>query len=180
MKRHHEHAVRGAPSAWIERFAPLIADGGRALDLACGAGRHTALLLAQGLRVDALDRNVSGLDDLRTNAKLTVVETDLEAGGKLPFPATAYDGIVVANYLYRALLPTLTSMLSPGGVLIYETFALGNERFGKPSNPNYLLKPGELLAAFGAPLRVLAYEDLTVETPYPAAVQRICVRNNKG
>lgn len=177
MKRHHKHAVRGAPSAWVARFAPLIANGGRVLDVACGAGRHTALLLSLGYRVDAVDRRVAGLDDLRGRTGLHIVEADLETAGAPPFPADEYDGIVVTNYLYRALLPTLATRLAPGGVVIYETFAAGNERFGKPNNPNYLLNPGELLAAFGPPLRVLAYEDLTVAEPQPAAIQRICAQN---
>ena len=90
--------------------------------------------------------------------------------------AEGTDGIVVANYLHRPLLPTLVESLVAGGLLVYETFARGNERFGKPSNPAFLLAPGELLEAVHGHLRVLAYEDLVVEEPRPAAVQRICAR----
>jgi len=178
MTRHHGHAGRGAPSSWVVRFAPLITVHGRVLDLACGAGRHTAHLLSLGLRVDAVDRNVAGLDDLKQSAGLDIAEIDLETSGAPAYRKRAYDGIVVVNYLHRPLLPILAAILAPGGVLIYETFAAGNERFGRPSNPDYLLKPGELLAAFGSSLRVLAYEDLDVEIPQPAAIQRICARKS--
>ena len=163
-----------APSPWIERFAPSIPAAGPVLDLACGGGRHTRLLLARGHPVTAVDRDISGLADI-DDPRLTRLEADLEDGGPWPLAERRFDGIVVTNYLHRALFGAIVGALNPSGLLIYETFALGNERFGKPSNPNFLLKPGELLAvAARANLRVLAYEDLEISEPKPACVQRIC------
>ena len=170
MLTNHEHA----PSAWVRRFAPLIRQGGHVLDLAAGGGRHTRLLLDMGFRVMAVDRNVDALRAL-AGAGCAVRELDLESG--VPEDALAalgggYDGIVVTNYLHRPLLPVLVQTLVPGGVVIYETFAAGNERFGRPSNPDFLLHPGELLEAFAA-LTVIAFEQGEVSLPRPAVVQRI-------
>jgi SAM-dependent methyltransferase len=169
MSGHHD----AAPSAWVERWATLIRPGGEVLDVACGAGRHARLLARMGFEVDAVDRDASLFPDPPEGVRL--LEADLEAG-PWPFAGRRFDGIVVTNYLHRALLPTLVASLEPGGVLVYETFAQGNERFGKPSNPAFLLAPGELIEAVRGRLRVVAYEDLVVETPRPAAVQRICAR----
>lgn len=119
-----------------------------------------------------MDRDLSGIDDLVSPA-LIAVATDLEDGTPWPFAGTRFDAVVVTNYLFRPLLPTVVAAVAPGGVLVYETFAEGNERFGRPSNPDFLLRPGELLNAVAGRLRVLAYEDLTVDQPKPAAVQRI-------
>ncbi len=162
------------PSAWVERFAPLIAAGGPVLDLACGGGRHTRFLLARGHPVTAVDRDISGLEDIEA-PELTRLEVDLEDGSAWPLGEQRFAGIVVTNYLFRPLFASIPAALKPAGVLIYETFARGNERYGKPSNPDFLLTPGELLAmAAVANLRVLAYEDLEVTDPKPACVQRIC------
>jgi hypothetical protein len=125
----------------------------------------------------AVDRHVGGLADLDGNDRLTIVEADLELGGPWPFLDRAFAGIVVTNYLHRPLLPLLPGALESDGVLIYETFAEGNEAFGKPSNPDFLLKRGELLAAFARTLEVVAYEDLLTDLPRPAMVQRICAIN---
>ena len=164
------------PSDWVARFARLIAPGGRALDVACGAGRHTRLLLGLGHAVMAIDRDLSGVADL-ASPRLTRVAADLEACGGWPPGAARFAGVVVTNYLHRPLFGRLTAALAPGGVLIYETFAVGNERFGRPSNPDFLLRPGELLGvARAAGLRVLAYEDLEVTAPRRACVQRIAAR----
>lgn len=162
------------PSEWVQRFAAGVAAGGTVLDLACGAGRHTRLFLARGHPVVALDRDTSRLADLAGAAGLEIVQADLEDGGPFPLAGRRFAGLVVTNYLHRPLFPALIAALAPGGVLIYETFAQGNERFGKPRNPDYLLRPSELLEAVRGRLRVLAYEDLTLEVPRPAAVQRIC------
>ena len=164
------------PSAWVARWAPLIRPGGTVLDLACGAGRHARWLARLGHEVRAVDRDTSLFADPPEGVLL--IEADLEAG-PWPYPGVAFAAIVVTNYLHRPLLPTLVGSLEPGGVLVYETFARGNERFGKPSNPAFLLAPGELLEAVGARLRVLAYEDLVVEEPRPAAIQRICARRER-
>jgi SAM-dependent methyltransferase len=161
------------PSPWVTRWAPLIRPGGTVLDLACGSGRHARFLERLGFEVSAVDRDTGAFADPPPGVAL--LQADIEKG-PWPYPGVAFDGIVVANYLHRPLLPTLLESLEPGGLLIYETFALGNERFGKPSNPAFLLAPGELLDAVRGRLRVLAYEDLVVEAPRRAAIQRICAR----
>ncbi len=160
-------------SPWVARFAALIPPGGTVLDLACGGGRHARFLLDRGHGVVAADRDVTGLADLHGHAGLRIVEIDLEAGRPWAFGEAAFAGIVVANYLHRPLLPAIVAAVGAGGVLIYETFAVGNERFGKPSNPDFLLRPGELLDAVRGRLEVVAYENLTVDQPKPAVVQRI-------
>jgi SAM-dependent methyltransferase len=160
-----------APSPWVVRFAALISPGEPVLDLACGKGRHSRYLIEQGYRVTAIDRDTGGVRDLAARAE--IIEADLEDGRPYPLSGRRFAGIVVANYLHRPLLPRLVAGLRPGGTLIYETFARGNERFGKPANPAFLLRPGELLDAVRGHLRVLAYEDLTLGEPRPAAVQRI-------
>jgi hypothetical protein len=166
----HEHA----PSAWVRRFAPLIRQGGHALDLAVGAGRHTRLLLDMGFRVTAVDRDVEALRSL-AGPRCSVREIDLESGAPesvLGALGGGYDGIVVTNYLHRPLLPVLAEALAPGGAVIYETFAAGNERFGRPSNPDFLLRPGELLEVF-AGLSVITFEQGEISLPRPAVIQRI-------
>lgn len=172
------HAALAAPSPWIERFAPLGRDGGRILDLACGRGRHVRFFLARGHPVTAVDRDVAGLSDLGDRPDLEIIQADLEDGRTFPLAGRSFDLIVVANYLHRPLLPRLVAAVDAGGLLLYETFAVGNERFGRPSNPDYLLMPGELLDAVAGQLRVLAYEDLIVDEPRPAAIQRICARRD--
>ena len=164
------------PSAWMERWIPLARPGGAVLDLACGAGRHARWLARLGFEVSAVDRDTSPFGDPPAGVELLVA--DLEAG-PWPYPGRRFDAIVVANYLHRPLLPVLVDSLEPGGILLYETFARGNERFGKPSNPAFLLAPGELLEAVRGRLRVVAYEDLVVEAPRPAAVQRVCARRER-
>jgi len=165
-----------APSPWVVRFAGLVPAGGTVLDLACGNGRHTRYFLARGHGVVAVDKNLAGIADLAGHARLETLEADLEDGRDFPLAGRRFAGIVVANYLYRPLIPALIDALAPGGVLIYETFAKGNERLGRPRNPLHLLDPGELLEAVRGRLRVIAYEDLTTDAPRPAAIQRICAR----
>jgi SAM-dependent methyltransferase len=166
-----EFRVPSAPaSAWVRRFAPLIRGGGRVLDLAAGSGRHTRLLLETGFAVCAVDRDISALLPL-AGAGSEVRQIDLETGAPWVL-GTGYDGIVVTNYLHRPLLPAIAEALAAGGVLIYETFARGNERFGRPHNPDFLLRPGELLDAF-AMLTVIAFEQGEISVPRPAVIQRI-------
>ena len=167
------HQADAPASAWVARWASLIRPGGEVLDVACGSGRHARFLAAQGFEVVAVDRDPGLFPGPPPG--VTLVGADLEAG-PWPFPGRRFDGIVVANYLHRPLLPVLAGSLEPGGVLVYETFARGNERFGKPSNPDFLLAPGELLEAVRGRLRVVAYEDLVVTVPRPAAIQRLCAR----
>ena len=140
------------------------------LDLAAGSGRHTLLLLDMGFRVTTVDRDTAALK-LLPGERCKVLETDLE-NGEAWVLGDGYDGIVVTNYLHRPLFPAIAAALAPGGIVIYETFATGNERFGRPSNPDFLLRPGELLDAF-AGLTVIAFEQGEVSQPRPAVIQRI-------
>jgi 2-polyprenyl-3-methyl-5-hydroxy-6-metoxy-1,4-benzoquinol methylase len=143
------------------------------LDLACGGGRHSLYLAELGYSVIAVDQDVSKLTSI-ASAQISTEEWDLELQ-MWPLEGRQFEGIVVTNYLYRPHLDQLPKMLSPGGVLIYETFAQGNEAFGKPSNPNFLLKTGELLAlAASHDLKIIAYEDIYQASPKPAMMQRIC------
>jgi SAM-dependent methyltransferase len=161
-------------SPWVARFAPL-ARAGEALDLACGSGRHTRLLAARGLQVLALDRNAELLAPL-AGQNVTTLQHDLETEDAVwPFEPGRFSLIIVTNYLYRPLFPQLAASLRPDGILIYETFAHGNQVYGKPSNPDFLLAPEELLGlARQGGLQVLAYEDGHVDRPNPAQVQRLC------
>jgi SAM-dependent methyltransferase len=160
----------------VKRFAPLVPAGAPVLDLACGGGRHSRLFLERGHPVLAVDRDLSLLGDLRENPRLEALACDLEDGSIPGFFERRFGGIVVTNYLYRPLFAPIAAALAPGGILIYETFAVGNERFGKPSNPHFLLYAGELLEAFQDRLDVIAYENVVVEQPKPAAVQRLCAQ----
>jgi SAM-dependent methyltransferase len=149
---------------------PLIRPDGLVLDLAAGMGRHSRMLIESGFAVRAVDRDISALATL-AGARCEVRCVDLENGTPWPL-GDGYDGIVVTNYLYRPLLAGIAAALAPEGVLIYETFAAGNERFGRPRNPDFLPRPGELLAAF-ATLTVVAFEQGEVASPRPAVVQRL-------
>ena len=157
-------------STWVRRFLPLIKRGGRVLDLAAGSGRHSRLLLESGFAVCAVDRDISALAPL-AGSGCEVRQIDLETGAAWSL-GTDYDGIVVTNYLHRPLLPAISCALGPGGVLIYETFARGNERLGRPHNPDFLLRPGELLEVF-AMLTAVAFEQGCVSVPRPSVIQRI-------
>jgi SAM-dependent methyltransferase len=160
------------PSAWIVRWEPLIPPG-PVLDVACGSGRHARWFAARGREVDAVDRNAVAIEALQAVAGVRAVCADIE-GGPWPYSGQRYAAAVVTNYLHRSLFPQLLDALAPEGVLLYETFAEGNERYGKPSNPDFLLRPGELLDVVHGKLRVVAYENVCVECPKPALVQRIC------
>jgi SAM-dependent methyltransferase len=162
------------PSPWVVRFAGLVSSRGDVLDVACGSGRHTRLFLERGHRVVAIDRDLSGIADLAEHPRLERVEGDLEGEGPFPLSGRFFAAVVVTNYLHRPLLPSLVAAVDAEGVLIYETFAAGNERFGRPRNPDFLLRPGELLDAVRGRLRVIAYEDVVVDRPSPAAMQRVC------
>ena len=157
-----------APSDWITRWAHLVPAGGTVLDVACGMGRHTRHFYASNHPVASVDYSQTAIDSVAKIAK--AVCADIEAG-PWPFAGRAFAGVVVTNYLWRPLLPTLVQSVAPGGALLYETFAAGNETVGKPSRPDFLLQPGELLRACGE-LRVVAFEDGFVDNP-PRFVQRI-------
>ena len=161
-------------SPWVRRYAPLI-PGGAVLDLACGAGRHSRHLASLGHSVVAVDRDADALA-LAAGPDITTSAIDLEeAGAAWPFGPGRFAGIVVTNYLHRPLTAAMIASLAPDGVVIYETFADGNAQFGKPSNPDFLLRPGELLDwARAHGLRVVAFEEGVVDAPKTAMVQRIC------
>jgi SAM-dependent methyltransferase len=156
-----------APSPWVVRWAPLI-ERGPLLDVACGEGRHARFFAARGLQVVGVDREKQSIPGVN------FVQAHLEGANPWPFPGQRFGGIVVTNYLHRPLFPHLRDCLAEQGALIYETFMAGNERYGKPSNPDFLLRPGELLEAFPG-LDVVAFEQGTLSGPRPAVMQRICV-----
>lgn len=167
-------------SEWVKRFAPLIPPGGQVLDLACGAGRHARYLTAMGMRVEAVDRDEVALAGLAGTPGVSTRVADLE-GGPWPYYGRVFDGIVVTRYLFRPLMPQILNVLAEGGVLIYETFMAGNEFLGKPSNPAFLLRPGELLDYVAKRMTVVAFEQGRVDLPSPAMVQRVCaLRGNPG
>ena len=167
-------------SPWIRRFSHLAKNGASVLDLAAGSGRHSAWFLDCGHHVTALDRQTGDLErlaatcDLAARARLEIVEADLEDGSPWPLSDRRFDAVFVVNYLHRPLFPDLLNALAPGGALLYDTFAVGQERFGKPSNPDFLLRPGELLDAVRDRLQIVAYEHGQIEGPNgPAIKQRI-------
>jgi SAM-dependent methyltransferase len=155
----------------VRRWAPLVAPRGRVLDVACGSGRHLRWLAERGHVVTGVDRDAAAVAPLQSFGRIVVA--DIERGA-WPLDGETFDGVIVTNYLWRPLLATIVASVAPGGVLIYETFAAGNERFGKPSNPDFLLQPGELLWACAA-LQVVAYEDGLLDAP-PRRIQRIAAR----
>ena len=161
-------------SPWVQRWAGIV-PAGEVLDLACGGGRHARHFAALGHPVLALDRDADALEDAAGQG-ITTCQFDLESGiAPWPFASQGFAGIVVTNYLHRPLFGQLADSLADDGVLIYETFAQGNELLGKPSNPDFLLAEGELLSfAVAHGLRVLAFEQGYTEEPKPAMVQRLC------
>jgi SAM-dependent methyltransferase len=166
------HAAE-APSPWVTRFAHLVAPGARVLDVACGAGRHTVFFSARGCTVDAVDRDAGLADAFAGRARVRFLAADIEADA-WPYAGRRFDAVIVTNYLHRPLFPLLRDAVADNGVVIYETFAHGNQAFGKPSNPAFLLQPRELLEAFAPGFFIVAYEDGLLETPRRARVQRLC------
>jgi SAM-dependent methyltransferase len=142
--------------------------------VACGRGRHTRFFLDRGHPVVAVDKDLSGVMDLAADPRLELIEADLERDDAFPLSGRRFDAVIITNYLHRPLLPDLVGAVAPGGVLIYETYAKGHERFGPPTNPAFILEPGELREAVRGRLDVIAYEEAMVKEPRPAVVQRIC------
>ena len=170
----HALSDPAAPSQWIVRWAHLVPAGGKVLDLACGGGRHARFFAGRGHPVVACDRDAAALATLAAVPGIEVLEADLEDGSPWPFPPGRFAGIVVANYLHRPLFSAITAALAPGGVLLYETFVSGNERYGKPSNPRFLLQRDELIGAFGRDLVIAGYEQGRVTKEKSALIQRLC------
>jgi SAM-dependent methyltransferase len=161
-------------SAWIQRWSPLVEPDARVLDVACGSGRHVRWFAARGARVTGVDRDAAAVQGLRGIAEIVIA--DLESG-PWPLPGRRFDAVVVTHYLWRALMPAIVQSVEEGGVLLYETFALGNEAFGKPSNPHFLLRPGELLQ-LAAGLRVVAYEEGFLDGPARCVQRLVAVRGS--
>ena len=159
------------PSPWVQRWAALIRRGGSVLDVACGSGRHLRWLAAQGFGLTGLDRDAAAIEALQPWGRALVADIENDPW---PLPGETFDAVIVTNYLWRPLLPTLLTSVAAGGVLIYETFAAGNEAYGKPSNPAFLLQPGELLQAC-RDLDIVGYEDGLLHDP-TRRVQRIVAR----
>jgi SAM-dependent methyltransferase len=171
----HDHAPSLAnPSPWVLRWAHLAQPGGRVLDLASGSGRHARFFAARGYEVTACDVDPVALAGLAEVPGVSVLQADLEDGSPWPFQPGQFDAVIVCNYLHRPLFPAIADTLAAGGVLVYETFMAGNERYGKPSNPRFLLGRDELLAAFGVRLTVAGFEQGLVEREKPALIQRLC------
>lgn len=167
------HTLQTArPSEWVVRFAPLVPEGASVLDFACGAGRNLGPFAQRGARLLAADRDPAALAAIPVDAER--VQADLEAD-PWPFAGRRFDAVVCCNFLHRPRLGLLFGLVAPGGLMIYETFAQGNERYGKPSNPAFLLAPGELYsAAARAGFVVLAYEHGFAGGGRAAIVQRLC------
>ena len=163
-----------APSPWVQRWSHLLPPNGSVLDVACGSGRHVHWFAARGCAVTGIDRDAQALDALRGVARTLCA--DLE-NNPWPLPGERFDAVLVTNYLWRDLLPTLVASVNDNGVLIYETFAQGNASVGKPSDPNFLLRPGELLDAAKG-LRVVAYEDGFLDTPARFVQRLVAVRES--
>lgn len=168
------------PSHWIERHLPR-ADGPHVLlDVAAGRGRHTGLALDRGYRVTALDRDTGGLSPFVDNPMVRIIEADLEggdaSGSGWPLPGQTFAVVIVTNYLWRPLFPDLLAAVAPGGLLLYETFARGQEMIGRPRNPDFLLGRNELLDLVRPALDIIAFEDLVDTEPQPAVRQRIAAR----
>lgn len=168
------NADGGAPSAWAMRWLAGLPAGASVLDVAAGGGRHALAAARLGLRVMAVDRDVRALLAIAAPGGITVRQADLEHG-PWPFGDETFDAVLVSRYLFRPRWALLAALVAPGGRLIYETFARGNERYGRPSNPAFLLEAGELYErSRRAGLVVLGYEHGFVATPAPAVIQRVC------
>jgi SAM-dependent methyltransferase len=160
-------------SAWVQRWSHLVPEGASLLDVACGAGRHVRWFAARGCRVTGVDRDAAAVAALRSIAEIEVADIE---HAPWPWPGRTFDAVVVTKYLWRPLLPLLVESVAPGGTFIYETFVQGNETVGRPSNPEFLLRPGELLDLVRPALRVIAYEDGFVDAPAHFVQRVVAVR----
>ena len=165
--------ARGMPSPWIVQWAGLIPADATVLEVAAGRGRHTLFFAERGNKVTAVDRDTAALP---SHENIEIITADLEDGSPWPLPGRRFGGVVVVSYLHRPLMPMLLDSLEPGGVLLYQTFMQGQERFGKPTRPEHLLKDGELLELARGRLSVVAYEARMISEPRMALVQRLAAR----
>ncbi len=175
MKNNQSHSISqepGSPEPWVIQFSSLIPQG-KILDLACGRGRHGRYFLNLGYSVTFIDKDLSGVVDLESHPSATLVEYDLENNTPFPFEAGEFSGVIITNYLHRPLFPDLLKALNLGAVLIYKTFSQGNEQFGKPSNPDFLLQQDELLRVFGQELKVIDFVQQKEANP-DRMTQAIC------
>ncbi len=180
-KHSPRHLRMSEPSDWFVRHLSLIKPGGSVLDVAAGGGRHVRLFADAGHSVTAVDRETSALDAFAGSHSVKIVEADLEDGSPWPFTGETFDAICICNYLFRPLMPAMLGSLAPGGVLLYETFALGNEIYSRPRNPDHLLTSGELLKLVQDKLQVITYAHGIVEGgECPGVKQMICAVNNLG
>jgi len=167
---------RDQPSLWVTRHAEMIRPDGRVLDLACGRGRHVRWLARRGFEVMAVDADTQAIADLAGLRNVNALCADLEIGN-WPYPGERFDAVIVTNYLHRPLMRHIAHALDAGGLVIYETFMQGNERFGRPRSPEFLLAPGELLEwSVAEGLDLVAFEEGETSIPRPAVVQRLCAR----
>jgi SAM-dependent methyltransferase len=161
------------PSPWIVQWAGLVPPGATVLDVAAGSGRHARFFSERGCKVTAIDRDTTRL---QPGKAIEAIQADLEDGNPWPLESRKFGAVVATNYLHRPLMPDLLAAIEPGGVLLYQTFMVGNERFGKPSRPEFLLKDGELLELVRGSFSVIAYEARLISEPAMAMVQRIAAR----
>lgn len=159
------------PSAWVTRWLPAVSPGGTILDVACGRGRHIGLAVGRGHHVTGVDRDLSA-NSFKVDAAVELIEADLETPACWPLGDRRFDGVIVVNYLHRPILADIAAAVGPAGALIYETFAAGNEAFGRPSNPDFLLRPAELLTATASRLTPIAFETVRLTDP-DRLVQRL-------
>lgn len=162
------------PLNWVTRFSHLFKTTGTVLDLACGGGRHANYLANMGNKVTGVDKDLSKFLKSEDAALYELIESDLEDGSPWSLHNRLFNGVVVTNYLHRPLFPKILDSIDDNGILIYETFSAGNEQYGRPSNPKFLLTPGELLSICAGRLRVIAYEEGIEKYPEQAVKQRIC------
>lgn len=167
-------ACRNDISPWVAQYAHLVGAGDRVLDLAAGSGRHTRFFADRGLDVLAVDADISGMTDLAGRPSVELIQTDLEDGSPWPFADERFAAVVVCNYLHRPTLPRLSGLLTDGAVLIYETFAVGQEEIGRPRSPDFLLRPNELIDTVADALTVIGYEHGLDTGPPRAVRQRLC------
>ena len=171
----HLETPMSLPSPFILKWLPEIKPGGTVLDLACGRGRHTRVCLERGFEVTAVDIDTQGLGDLAGTAGPHIIAADLEHA-PWPLGEVRFDAVIVSNYLWRPLFQTIRNAVAPGGLVVYETFAVGNERYGKPSNPDFLLQEGELEKVFADGFETLIFEQVVEQAPAPAVRQRLAAR----